>query len=98
MEGLISLLLVAGVFYLMMRFGCGMHSVHGHGHGSEQEGKEDSQHVDPVCGTEVQTDAGYGKMHEGRLYRFCSRNCLDKFEAEPEKYTGHSQDDQGGTP
>jgi hypothetical protein len=32
MDGLISLLLFAGVFYLMMRFGCGAHMVHG-GHG-----------------------------------------------------------------
>ncbi|MEE9598461.1 MAG: hypothetical protein V3V96_16940 [Acidiferrobacterales bacterium] len=31
MEGLFSLLLFAGIFYLMMRFGCGAHMVHGHG-------------------------------------------------------------------
>ena len=97
MEGLISLLLAAGIFYLMMRFGCGMHTVHGHGRDSEHSSKKDNQHVDPVCGMEVQTNVGYGKMHEGRLYRFCSRNCLDRFEAKPEEYTSHIQDDQGGT-
>jgi Cu+-exporting ATPase len=33
MEGLLSLLLFAGLFFLMMRFGCGSHIAHGgHGH------------------------------------------------------------------
>ncbi len=34
----------------------------------------------------VDPEQGYGKMHGGELYRFCSRNCLDKFEAEPDKF------------
>jgi hypothetical protein len=51
MEGIFSLLLFAGVFYLMMRFGCGAHMV-----------------------------------HDGKEYRFCSRNCLEKFDAEPARY------------
>jgi len=33
MEGLLTLLLFAGFFYFMMRFGCGAHAVHGHGGG-----------------------------------------------------------------
>ena len=32
MRGLLTLLLFGGFFYLMMRFGCGAHMVHG-GHG-----------------------------------------------------------------
>jgi len=86
MEGLISLLFFAVVFYLMMRFGCGAHMVHGrhghHGRGSETAVK----HIDPVCGMQVDAEQGYGKMQAGQLYRFCSRDCLDKFEAEPNKY------------
>ncbi len=31
MRGLLSLLVYAALFYLMMRFGCGAHVVHGHG-------------------------------------------------------------------
>ena len=31
MTGLLSLLVYAALFYLMMRFGCGAHMVHGHG-------------------------------------------------------------------
>ena len=82
MEGLLSLLLFAGLFYLMMRFGCGAHLIHGHGAGSNPLGK----HKDPVCGMEVDPNAGYGKAHEGTLYRFCSRSCLDKFENDPQSY------------
>ena len=86
MEGLFSLLLFAGFFYFMMRFGCGAHMVHGHGgheHGSE--GAVGSA-IDPVCGMPVVADQGYTKMHQGRQYRFCSRACLDKFEAHLGRY------------
>jgi YHS domain-containing protein len=90
MEGLLSLLLFGGLFFLMMRFGCGAHVMHGgHGHNQDPSGKAKAQeldHLDPVCGMTVDPSAGYGKMHEGRLYRFCSRVCLDKFEAEPNRY------------
>ncbi|MGK2924237.1 MAG: YHS domain-containing protein [Lysobacterales bacterium] len=96
MDGLFSLLLIAGVFFLMMRFGCGAHMVHGGhgGHGSHDQGG--ATHVDPVCGMEVDMKKGYGKMHDGKLYRFCSRACLDSFEASPEKYVGQQQANQGG--
>lgn len=39
MEGLFSLLLFAGLFFLMMRFGCGAHIAHGgHGRHGQQHG------------------------------------------------------------
>ncbi|HSD42571.1 MAG TPA: YHS domain-containing protein [Burkholderiales bacterium] len=86
MEGLIWLLVFAGLFYVMMRFGCGAHMVHGrHGgeHGAGGEGGKD-----PVCGMQVAADGGYTKMHAGTRYWFCSKTCLEKFEAEPAKYAG----------
>lgn len=86
MDGLLSLLLFAGFFYLMMRFGCGAHMLHG-GHG--KHGHIDGthvKHIDPVCGMQISQVEGYGKMHNGRLFRFCSRNCLDKFDAEPDSF------------
>lgn len=87
MEGFLSLLLFAGLFFLMMRFGCGAHVIHGsHGKGGKTA-EMANDHVDPVCGMSVDPESGYGKMHGGRLYRFCSRNCLDKFETEPARYT-----------
>lgn len=86
MEGLLWLLVFGVFFYLMMRFGCGAHMVHGHGgahggHVGEPGGK------DPVCGMQVGADRGYTKMHAGARYAFCSKNCLDRFEADPDKYT-----------
>jgi YHS domain-containing protein len=91
MRGLLTLLLYAAFFYLMMRFGCGAHMVHGHGgHGHEGHGEsktEAGSAKDPVCGMTVQPGQGYTKNHEGRLLHFCSRKCLDTFESAPQRYT-----------
>lgn len=89
MDRFISLLLFAALFYLMMRFGCGAHMVHGKhgghaGHGGEAD-REGSQR-DPVCGMAVAPGQGYSKNHEGHTYHFCSRQCLDAFESEPQRY------------
>lgn len=87
MPGFISLLVFAALFYLMMRFGCGAHMVHGHA-GHEGYATLDGNTKDPVCGMDVASGGGYGKMLEGRQYRFCSRKCLDQFDAEPQRYVG----------
>jgi len=87
MDGVLTFLIFAGLFYVMMRFGCGAHMVHGHGgHGGHTGHGGGEKYIDPVCGMEVETDKGYGKMHEGTLYRFCTRSCLDKFDTDPERY------------
>lgn len=88
MEGLGTLLLLALFFYLMMRFGCGAHMVHG----SHQHSSSPTNHKDPVCGMNVEPDKGYGKVFEGQLFRFCSRSCLDKFDDNPEKYIGSKEE------
>lgn len=36
MEGLLTLLVIAGLFYFMMRAGCGSHAVHGHRGGQDE--------------------------------------------------------------
>lgn len=97
MEGLLSFLVFGGLFFLMMRYGCGAHMAHG-GHGGNDSHGADTEvkHTDPVCGMEVDTNHGYGKMHEGRLYRFCSRNCLDRFEENPAKYLDQPAENTGG--
>ena len=87
MQGLLSLLVFAAFFYFMMRFGCGAHMVHGSHGGHEGHGATGGSITDPVCGMEVPSGQGYAKMHEGREYRFCSRQCLDQFELEPRRYT-----------
>ncbi|MBI4486438.1 MAG: YHS domain-containing protein [Acidobacteria bacterium] len=93
MEGLLSFLLFAGLFYFMMRYGCGAHMVHGQGghgehagHGGGGERQDGGGARDPVCGMNVAPGQGYTKMHEGREYRLCSRVCLDKFDAAPDRY------------
>lgn len=94
MESIFGLLLFAGFFYLMMRFGCGAHMVHGHGshsgHGDHNShashGSGAATSTDPVCGMPVASGTGYTELQDGREYRFCSRSCLDKFDANPERY------------
>ncbi len=90
MEGLGSLLLFAVFFYLMMRVGCGSHHAHGgdHKHDSPALGNDGIDHHDPVCGMQVKPQEGYGRMYRERLYRFCSRRCLDKFDEAPDRYIG----------
>jgi YHS domain-containing protein len=68
------------------------------GHGQyNNHGKDNvEKHTDPVCGMEVDLKQGYGKMHEGLLYRFCSRKCLDQFEVDPKKYLKQSLQTSGG--
>ncbi len=91
MDGLFSLLLFAVFFYVMMRFGCGAHMVHG-GHGGHgQHTAAEGDDTDPVCGMQVSADSGYTKVYQGKPYRFCSRNCLDKFDANPQQYSGKEQ-------
>ena len=94
MEGWLWLLLIAGFFYFMMRFGCGAHMVHGghggHGGGMHQgHGKSEAitgLEKDPVCGMAVGPGQGYSEAYEGQEYRFCSRKCLDKFDADRQHY------------
>ena len=85
MEGLVTLLIYAALIYFMMRFGCGAHMIHGHGSHKHEDHNDagDLLFVDPVCGKDVQADQGYGVMHKGNLYRFCSRKCLDQFDTQP---------------
>ena len=74
--------------------GQGGHGGHS-GHGSESDerdshrthGSAASSTTDPVCGMQVASDAGYSRIYEKREYRFCSRNCLDQFDREPQKFT-----------
>ena len=88
MDGVLGLLLFAVLFFVMMHFGCGAHVMHGgHGHrGHRDEGGPAGSGRDPVCGMDVAADRGYSMSRGGRLYRFCSRQCLDRFEAEPAKF------------
>jgi YHS domain-containing protein len=91
MDRLLSFLFFAAFFYLMMRFGCGAHMVHGHHGGHDHEGHGSgggpaTSARDPVCGMPVAAGQGYSEVHQGQELHFCSRACLDKFDARPQQY------------
>lgn len=89
MDRIISFLLFAGFFYLMMRFGCGAHAVHGHHHDDTKRGTgpdAGKKSSDPVCGMDMEAGRGYAEVFEGLEYRFCSRKCLDKFDLNHEQF------------
>jgi YHS domain-containing protein len=100
MESLLYFALFAGLFFLMMRFGCGSHIMgHGHSqhsaHGNDASREQDrprwvppERDTDPVCGMTVETDKAKSAVHDGTVYYFCSSDCRDRFEASPQRYVG----------
>jgi P-type Cu+ transporter len=42
---------------------------------------------DPVCGMNADPGSAHRHEHGGATYSFCSSHCLEKFRAEPGKYT-----------
>ena len=45
--------------------------------------------IDPVCGMEVDENTPYKTIYKGKVYRFCSLQCLEAFKANPEYYLKH---------
>src|SRR5438552_16996576 len=47
--------------------------------------------VDPVCGMTVDPAGAAGSVvHAGTTYHFCSRHCVEKFQADPQRYLAKS--------
>jgi YHS domain-containing protein len=88
LKSLLTLVAWVALFFMMMRYGCGVHMMGRHGrHQPHAENQADVR--DPVCGMTVQQEApSAAAVHQGRTYYFCSRSCRDKFEASPERYAG----------
>jgi YHS domain-containing protein len=87
-ESLAYFLLLAGAFFLMMRFGCGAH-VHGHGSGPEHGAagsRPPESATDPVCGMTVAARDAKTSVLDGTIYYFCSTQCRETFEASPGTY------------
>jgi YHS domain-containing protein len=79
-------LAMAGLFFAMMRFGCGAHVMgHGHHHGNASSLPPDKS-VDPVCGMTVPTATAKSSILGGIAYYFCSQDCREKFESAPTAY------------
>jgi len=47
---------------------------------------------DPVCGMSVTLEAENKHEHEGKIYRFCSSGCHDKFKQKPNDYLNKLDD------
>lgn len=98
MGTLLYFIVIAGFFFLMMRFGCGAH-VMGHGH-RERERKGARPLQDRysarcvVCGMGVGTSWATSAVHDGKVYYFCNPSHRDAFEAEPDRYIGAKADPQ----
>ena len=94
LKSLLWLLVWGGLFYFMMRHGCGAHMTGGHGghsHGSKGGAGPGGEVKDPVCGMRVDSkNAAAAAVRGGSTYYFCSTDCRDKFEQTPEKYLGAS--------
>ena len=55
-----------------------------------------AQHRDPVCGMQVEEGRAAGTSeHGGQTYYFCSAGCKQKFDSDPEKYSGGGGEGQG---
>lgn len=94
----------AGLFIVMMRFGCGAHIMgHRHQHatvvpdnasGVDIPAPVPGRMTDPVCGMNVQTSAAETAAYRGHIHYFCSQKCREKFEAAPDSYAKSAR----GTP
>ncbi len=96
LENVLYFLIWAGLFFIMMRFGCGSHIMgHGHYHSSAPGDRRNEpnpgwvpsdQAVDPVCRMNIKTAGAKSAVYKGRPYYFCSQSCRDKFEGAPASY------------
>ncbi|HET6574013.1 MAG TPA: heavy metal translocating P-type ATPase [Fimbriiglobus sp.] len=52
--------------------------------------------IDPACGMTVDPATAAGSVtHDGTTYHFCSRHCVEKFCADPARYTGPKAEPEG---
>ncbi len=94
MEGLTALLLFSGLFYVLMRFACGADVVHRRR--SPESGQYyDASNLDPVCCRPVELRAELATVYHGKLYRFCSQDCLEILEGGPDRYMSTAQSKAG---
>lgn len=90
LKSLLWIVVFGGLFFFMMRYGCGAH-IGGHGrhggHGKSKGTPDTGAAKDPVCGMTVDPQRAAGaSVHQGTTYYFCSTSCRDKFEQAPARY------------
>jgi YHS domain-containing protein len=47
--------------------------------------------IDVVCGMEVDPTDAPETEHDGKLYYFCSRDCLEEFQRDPAAYAARPE-------
>ncbi len=63
------------------------HQHHDHSHPEQLAPTSTGEQLkDPVCGMNVTTASPHHHDHQGQLFYFCSRKCLDKFQVNPATY------------
>jgi len=100
MEMLLTIAVWTGLFFVMMRFGCGTLLT---GRTQKNASEYDplatmetpelrwvpaEKDTDPVCKKTIATSTAKSCVHEGKVYYFCSRDCREIFEAAPDMYVG----------
>jgi YHS domain-containing protein len=96
-QDILYYLFMAGLFFAMMRFGCGAH-IMGHGHHRNPSEPDHAlqnsvpsvpldQVTDPVCGKTLNAAVAKTAVYQSQVYYFCSPNCREKFEVAPKSYT-----------
>lgn len=59
---------------------------------------QDDHPIDPVCGMTVTPGDEAARIeHDGREYFFCSKNCADKFRADPSRYLKEPRERASGS-
>ena len=82
---LLTWVVIAVLFVLMLRYGWGFRMLKGGGQPAEDA--DDKVTKDPVCGMEVDPEHAAGQStYRGRTYHFCSAACRDQFEKEPLRF------------
>ncbi|WP_102867217.1 heavy metal translocating P-type ATPase [Pseudovibrio exalbescens] len=65
----------------------------GSNHGSPETTDHEDTAVDPVCGMNVNVNAGKPSLtYKGETYHFCNPKCHDRFEADPYFYLSGNKD------
>ena len=48
--------------------------------------KDKATATDPVCGMEIDGKPAATAQYQGQKYQFCSQDCKEQFEEDPEQY------------
>lgn len=104
MEAFIYFLLWVAVSLLALRLGIGASASgygrnraavpdddYDNGRGSDLRWIPPETDTDPVCGKVVDPVRAKPSVYEGYVYYFCSRNCRERFEADPKSYMDERQ-------